>query len=537
MGSFEALWPVLIGIVAGLIFGYIIGGILNVGLGSAWSSSVENVSVPFAISAGTIMISMVVTFLLAFVVATFSIFKEARKVPIANIRDKDPTVMGSSRGMKIKTYTSVAILLLGGSGVLLYGSGQTGMTSAGLFVLGSIMVSSGLGLLLYNMISRICTGSDLRLMVSANLSRRPGKNPLSIGILALMLTLAVSLTLMGSMLEEEVNESYSDYGGGFSWVVETAVPFRGEVDDLPFEISVLLSVGHEGGTCSNINAPYPPRLLGVEEDFDDMADFGLTEFDDRYSTEGETWLGLHERIDGKIPILVDQNTLQWIYFESLGSEFEITSENGDDLILFVIGVLEPSVLTGTFVMSKTFLKDEFTSAAKPTFFLIGGDGSDSEKDIISGKFGESFPTTTAVSSLARENLDYELSYLYLFRDFLVFGLIVAMSSAAVFTHVRALALKREMATLRSIGVTKKRSVQYFLTENLIVFLVAAVSAIIGSLVSVIAFGTVLGGAVPSVSSILPSSIVILSFLGISVLISILSVLWSLKDFSGMTVRN
>jgi hypothetical protein len=374
-------------------------------------------------------------------------------------------------------------------------------------------------------------------MVTSNLSRRPGKNPLSIGILALMLTLAISLTLMGSMMEEEVSSSYDEYGGGFAWVVETAVPHRGEVDDLSLGVSVLFSIGEEGGTCSNINAPYPPRLLGVAEGFETVSDFGLIDFDDRYSSADAVWTGLHERIDGKIPILVDQNTLQWIYFERLGSEFKITSEVGEELILVVVGILEPSVLTGTFVMSKILLKEEFTSIAKPTFFLIRGTGDESEKRLISEQFENSFPTITSVKDLARENLDYELSYLYLFRDFLVFGLIVAMSSAAVFTHVRALSLRKEMATLRSIGVTKKRSVQYFLTENMLVFLIATLSALIGSIVSVLIFGTILGGALPSTSSILPSIIVVTSFLIVAALISFASAFWAMKDFGRLMVRN
>jgi hypothetical protein len=339
------------------------------------------------------------------------------------------------------------------------------------------------------------------------------------------------------MMEEDVSSSYDSYGGGFDWVIETSIPFRGDIEKIPLPVYPLLSVGEEGGTCSNINAPFPPRLLGVDETFGYDTDFDLIEHDNRYQSELFTWHGLRDRVDGKIPILVDQNTLQWIYYEDLGSEFQITSENGEELTLLVVGILGPSVLTGTFVMAWEILKEEFTSRAKPTFFLANGHGDPDEKDILAERFKDAFPTITSVKDLARENLNFELSYLYLFRDFLVFGLIVAMSSAAVFTHVRAISLKKEMATLRSIGVTRKRSARYFLTENMIIFSISTLAAVIGSFISVMVFGPLLGGLLPSISTLGPSTIVVVVFLFVAVIISVGSALWALKDFSKLTVRN
>ncbi|MGA1793993.1 MAG: FtsX-like permease family protein [Thermoplasmatota archaeon] len=537
IGMFEAFYPIALGGAGGIPLGYLIGYLLNIGLGSAWSDSVEGAGVPFHISPQTISIALGVSLSLAFVLALISVLKEAMVAPIANLRDEDPKVSSMKGAVKLRTLAAALLLAIGGLVVLLLGSRGSGMSSAGMFVLGSITASSGAGLILYVLVTRVSDRTDLSLMVSSNLSRRPGKNPLSIAILSLMLTLALSLTFMGSLLEEDVSSSYEEYGGGFTWVVETAVPFRGDIDLPEMEVSVLLSIGEEGGTCSNINAPYPPRLLGVEEGFDQVSDFGLISRDGRFGSDKETWRGLDERIDRKVPILVDQNTLQWIYYESLGSEFKLDAEDGTELTLLVVGVLEPSVLTGTFVMAKSILKEEFPSSSKPTYFLISGDGGEEERKMVSDAFSDSLPKVQWVGDLARENLDYELSYLYLFRDFLVFGLVVAMTSAAIFTHARALSLKREVTTLRAIGVTRKRSIQYFLTENLVVFLIATSGSIIGSLASVVIFGPVLGGGTPAASTLVPASIVIVTFMAVSILFSLISASRAIGSLSGLAPRN
>ncbi|MBN1539592.1 MAG: ABC transporter permease [Candidatus Thermoplasmatota archaeon] len=536
-GMFEALSPIILGAVMGLPMGYFIGFLLNLGLGSTWADSVEGAGVPFSIGPQTIIISLGLTLFLALLLAFISVIMEIRGAPIANLRDEDPKISIAGRSVKLRTLAAAILLTIGGMVVLYLGSGSSGMSSAGLFVLGSIMTSSGAGLILYVLVARVSDRSDLSLMVSSNLSRRPGKNPLSIAILSLMLTLALSLTFMGSLLEEDVTTSYDEYGGGYTWVVETAVPFRGDLELPEMEVSVLLSIGEEGGTCSNINAPYPPRLLGVEEDFDQFSDFGLVSRDGRFGSDREAWRGLHERIEGMVPILVDQNTLQWIYFESLGAEFQLTSESGKELTLLVVGVLEPSVLTGTFVMSKDILKEEFPSLAKPTYFLLSGNGGDQEKEKVASAFSDSFPKVEWVGDLASDNLHYELSYLYLFRDFLVFGLVVAMTSAAIFTHARALSLKREVITLRALGVTRRRSIQYFLTENMVIFSVATIGSILGSAVSVAIFGPVLGGGAPSVSALPPVLIVVVTFLAVTIVFSLISAYRAMVSVGRLSSRN
>jgi len=536
-GLFEALFPILLGGAGGIPLGYLIGYLLNLGLGSAWSNSVEGARVPFAIGPPTILVALGSSLVLALFLAFISVLREAMGAPIANLRDEEPKISTAGKSVKLRMLAAALLLTLGGSGVLYAGSGSSGMISAGMFVLGSIMTASGAGLVLYVLTARVWDGTDLSLMVSSNLSRRPGKNPLSIAILCLMLTLALSLTFMGSLLENDVSSSYDEYGGGFTWVVETAVPFRGSLDLQGLEVSVLLSIGEEGGTCSNINAPYPPRLLGVEEGFDLVSNFGLISHDGRFGSEKETWRGLNETMDGKIPILVDQNTLQWIYMRSLGSEFKLNAEDGQELTLLVVGVLDPSVLTGTFVMSKTILKEEFPSLAKPTYFLVSGNGGDTERKEIADAFSDSFPKIQWVGDLANENLDYELSYLYLFRDFLVFGLIVSMASAAIFTHARALSLKREVSTLRAIGVTRKRSVQYFLTENMVVISIVTVGSIIGSVVSILIFGPVLGGGTPSISTLVPAIIVVVTFMAVSIVFSLISASRAMRHLSGLAPRN
>jgi len=532
----ESIWSIIIGALAGVPAGMILGAFLNLGLSSAWSEAVEGAGVPLAFTLPSIFLSVSLGVMVSVLIVTSAIKRETGKAPITNVRDTDPSVSPLEGYGRIRTTISALMLGVGGGAILFAGGYFEGYTSVGFFVLGSVMLSIGPALLLYIALTRVRDTSDLTLMVSANLGRRAGKNPLTVAVLAMMLTLSISLTFMGGMLEEDVNESFDSYGGGFDHVVETSIPFRGELpgEDSGAEFIPLLSVGKEGGTCSNINAPFPPRLLGAPEGFGNISDFSLVRRDGRFDSDREAWNSLGNLLDDRVPILVDQNTLQWIYFGSLGSEYVLESESGDDIELVVIGILSPSVLTGTFVMSASVLKESFPSLSVPTYFLCR---SDIERSGIVDIFKDHGPVVSSVKELARENLDYELSYLYLFRDFLVFGLVVSMASAFIFTHTRAVRLREELATLRTMGVKRKRGAAYFVYENMAVFMISALGALVGSAASLLLFGPLIGGGSISTGSVGPGLLSAGAFIGTALAVSLGSAYTAVKDYGSLTRRN
>ncbi|MFO8050860.1 MAG: FtsX-like permease family protein [Thermoplasmatota archaeon] len=522
----ESSFSVLAGAVMGIPLGALLAYLMNLGLRSSWSRSVEEASIPFHISAGTFVVSASAALLASMVLVLLSTWAGTRGVVAVNIREKDPSISFAGKRRKVLWYVLGAAGIVFGLILLLSGRYVERSMVPASFTMGSILFSVGLSLLVYSLSARTVRMGHTSLMVSANLSRRPGKHPLAIALLVMGLTLALSLSTTAGILESGAEERIDDYGGGFQYLVETTDPYQGDVEDM--EHVVMVSVGSEGGTCSNLNAVYPPRLLGVPEKLMKEPGFQLSSSLDGLDSDGEAWNALSEKMDGSVPVLVDQNTLQWIYYRSLGDTFEMEDEGGEKVELLVIGVLEPSVLTGSFVMSGEHLRELFPSRARADYILVGE--GELEIDRVSEAFSELTPEVTAVRELAMENIESELSYLYLFRDFLVLGLLVSMASAAVFTHVRALSLRKEIEVMRRIGATGRRTIGYFLTENMVVFLIAAAASAGGSVISTLLFRGELGGGRLSAEILLPGAVIVALFLLVSAATASFSSIWALRSW-------
>ncbi|MEA3557821.1 MAG: ABC transporter permease, partial [Candidatus Thermoplasmatota archaeon] len=515
----ESAWSILTGIIIGIPLGYLLSLLLHAGLRSAWERSVESSSIPFHISIATLIFSVAVGSSVSLLLIMFSSWMETKQVVAVNLREKDASISSGTRRR---------LLFIGGAGtgagllIAIIGTGYGTSSAPTFFTISTILLSPGIAALIYSVISRTFRWGHTSLMVSANLSRRPGKHPLAVAILSMALALALSLTATGEIIQNGAEDRLDNYGGGFDLVVETTAPYAGDIELQGIDQAVFLSVGSEGGTCSNLNAVYPPRLLGAGEELLHGSNFDLAEQMDR--TDGSTWEGLSGMRDDAYPILVDRNTLQWIYYRSLGDRFRLDDESGNAVELVVIGVLEPSILTGSFVMSWEHLRELFPSRAMATYILLGGE--ELEREWIEKEFSGYSPIVTSVEDLARENLESELSYLYLFRDLLVIGLVVSMTSAAIFTHVRALSLKKEIEVMRRIGATSRRTVNYFLLENLIIFLIAAAGSLTGSIITMVLFMDHLGSGGNLADVVLPTSVVIAAFLAVSILTALLSSIWA-----------
>ncbi len=245
---------------------------------------------------------------------------------------------------------------------------------------------------------------------------------------------------------------------------------------------------------------------------------------------------LGSKEDDRIPIMVDENTLKWIYFGDVGTVFEIEPNPGTVVELVVIAILQPSILAGTFVMSEGFLKEIYPSPSSYDLFLIRGDTSDRNIQLIREHFDELGPEVRKVKDLAKENMEFELSYLGLFRDFLMFGALTSMAALVVFNHSRAVRFKNEMVIHRAIGVTKGRARSYILFENLMVLGLSLIASMIGAVITIAFSWKLFGDDIDILdlsSGILPI-LFILAF--ISVVSSMASAYWSVKGYDRQVPR-
>ena len=539
----EALPSVAFGAMMGAVVGTVLGLCLNAGLSLIWSDAVEGADVPFSVSFGSIVVSLCAGSVMALIVAVSAPLFNSRGARLANLRGEEPGTGSTSKGRNFRTAIGSVLVLTGlaafiGSSMIGAGTwAAVGLTAA------AIVMASGAGLLIHTLLSRVSDSSDTVLYSTSNLSRRPGRTPLTIVVLSIVLSLALSLSFTGAVLEDSAEDRAEGYGGGFDMVLETSLPLWGDLDDRlgglgpSLEVVPLLSVGKEGGRCSNINAPFPPRLLGVPPHFGTNSSFALSEMDGRYRSEEELWDSLGTTLDGRAPVLVDENTLKWIYFGSLGSRFEVEAEDGSFLELVVVGVLEPSVLTGTFVMSMDALRSAFPTISVCDIFLVRErEGGTDHAAELAEAFSDLHPTVERVEAISDRDLGYELSYLYLFRDFMALGLITALAAASVFAHSRVVGFRREFEVLRSIGVSRRKAAVYVITEGSAVFVISALASAISMVAWALSSpGTVLGGD-KGAGVLLAPFMVLTIFLTVSLLSISASALIALRDYGRERTR-
>ncbi len=532
----------LLGAFFGVLAGAALGLFFSAGLSSIWSTTVENARVPFSLSGRSVLTSVLAGSSISLISSLALSLLHSGKVPMKNLRGEDPSMTGRWKRPSW-TIISTVTIIIGTVLLLLLFLGPGQLPVEPLFIISTAALSAGLSSLLLLTVP-VVRSSGQTLLLSSELSRRPGRYPLAGAVIALTLSLVLSMTAVSGILLDSDSRLSSGYGGGYEFLIELSVPFTGDVQATvegvhpEIRAAPMFTVGSEGGTCTNINAVYPPRLIGVGDESGDWSGFRLLERDSRFRSDREAWSRLPYLIDGKVPILVDQNTLVWIYGKGLGDTFVLDMENGEEVELIVIGILSPSVLTGTFVMSRERLLDMYPSIAGVRMVLVDVP-ENIDADLVAEldrAFSGGPQSIRTTRELAKENLEGELSYLDLFRDLLLLGLFTATVSSFAFVHSRVVSLSRELSVMKAVGFDRRRAFIHLSAVNIAVISSSVISASICSLLSLPVLSRALSadGGTGGVPGLILTS---LAFAVFTAGISMLSAWLALKGFSAMVVKD
>jgi hypothetical protein len=359
---------------------------------------------------------------------------------------------------------------------------------------------------------------------------------------AATLFLVSSLAISGAVIQEEAVRAGS-MGGGYDLLGETALGYTEEPGDIrvngldDLEVTAIKSVGEEGGTCSNMNARFPLRLLGVGADFrgynevevrqsegggdsnraawrdlydgddavddaaDDAADGGDDDGDDDATAadaadatgDGQTGLGTFPT--GNIPIAVDYNTLVWIYGGALGSTYVLVDEGGAERTLEVTAVLENSIFAGTFVMAREYLELMYPEAAQYRVFLFNTDEDPADAaPLIEEAMSDFGMDVTPITEIVESNVRYERSFMELFQLYLGFGLVLGGIGLGIAMDRAVTERRHEIGVLRSLGFTRPMVMGQVILEA---GLIASAGLVLGSVVALWASGVTLAMWGPS----------------------------------------
>ncbi len=345
-----------------------------------------------------------------------------------------------------------------------------------------------------------------------NPTRRLSRTSQVIAIFTLVIFLIAALSINIAIQQRSLNVISIEQRGGYDIIGESAVPIAIDLENSTqtnnnklnapvldnVSITEIMMVGPPGGTCSNMNVRYPPRLLGVGHEFIQENLFRFIEKQSTTNSERSTWLELEkepEENDGRIPIVVDYNTLIWIYEGALGEIYTVEDEAGNKVELEVIGVIENSVFGGTFIMSQSNLEQLYPNSAEYRYALFKlkpgvkttPERTAAELEEALNRYGMD---AQAIRQLINENLEYERSFMVLFQAFLGLGLIVGIIGLGVVTTRSVQERRFEIGVLRALGFKRRMILKAFLLEPSFIGLLAIILGLaVGIISSYLAFGS------------------------------------------------
>ncbi|MCK5253017.1 MAG: ABC transporter permease, partial [Thermoplasmata archaeon] len=318
------VWAAIAGIL-GITLGAGLGASLVAALNSVWADAVQGATIPLRIDGGSLWLALGVGLLVTLATLFLSSRKASRAHIATALADRTGTGVDTSEPIPRKRAWALAIVLLTVPAVVGAIIGPTSNMGgiATFFIVGALASMGGVLIaipILERLETRVKRGGLLApwRMGLRSINRRPGRALTLIATFALVAFAVIGISWAGEIEIRYAGDLQEEMTGGYDVQAETWVQVGGDLKDDPdappgdWTVTPVKVVGHEGGTCSNLNARFPPRIMGMPPEFLEDVDLGF-----RSSTVGddrETWLSLEEQTGkGRIPVAVDYNTLVWVY--------------------------------------------------------------------------------------------------------------------------------------------------------------------------------------------------------------------------------
>ncbi|UCC93567.1 MAG: FtsX-like permease family protein, partial [Thermoplasmata archaeon] len=328
------VWGAIAGIL-GIMVGAGLGAGLVASLNTVWADAVQGATIPLRIDGGSLWLALGVGLL----VTLGTLFLAARKAARAHIAtalaDRSGVGVDTSEPIPRNRAAALALILLTVPALvaiaLMPSTDIGGIVS--FFIVGALASLGGVLIalpLLGRLEGRVNRGGLLApwRMGLRSLNRRAGRSLTLIATFAMVAFAVIGISWAGEIEIRYAGELQEEMTGGYDVVAETWVQVGGDLKDDPsapdgdWTVTPVKIVGHEGGTCSNLNARFPPRIMGMPPSFLEEVELGF-----RSSSVGgdrETWQYLSEETGkGRIPVVVDYNTLVWVYGGAQGDIYEV----------------------------------------------------------------------------------------------------------------------------------------------------------------------------------------------------------------------
>jgi ABC-type antimicrobial peptide transport system permease subunit len=493
------VWGVLAGVL-GIVAGAALGSSLVAALNSVWADAVEGADIPLRIDGGSLWLALGIGMLVTLATLFLASRRAARSNIAAALADRSGTGVDASPPIprwKAWRYALLLLVVPAVLGTII----QPATDISGIvtfFVVGALASLGGVLVavpLLERLEARLTKGGITVpwRMGLRSLNRRPGRTLTLVATFALVAFAVIGISWAGEMEIRYAGDLQEDMTGGYDVLAETWVQVGGDLKEDPaapagdWSVTPVKVVGHQGGTCSNLNARFPPRVMGMPPEFLENVELGFR--DSNQGSDAGTWASLAEMSGkGRIPVVVDYNTLVWVYGGSLGDVYEVEGDRGRVYEMEVVGVMEMSIFGGSFLTSLDLVETVYPDSAAYTYFLFdSGSGSpDKLAKELEEAFGDLGLDARTTVEVVQENLGYELSFLHLFQAYLALGLVIGALGLGALAAREVQDRRREIGGMKALGWPGRMVWQTFLSEQVWFAVAGVLVGIIGAAIAVVA---------------------------------------------------
>ncbi|HUR55894.1 MAG TPA: FtsX-like permease family protein, partial [Gemmataceae bacterium] len=372
-------------------------------------------------------------------------------------------------------------------------------------------------------------GMALLRVGARNAARNPTRSLLTAGLLASAAFLLVSVESFRRQPDRDFLDEKGG-SGGFNLMAEADVPlfrpfdtgegkadledalqaayggaatdprFRAAKAELAGVSSFALRLrGGDDASCLNLYQAARPRLLGVPDALIDRGGFKI--YDTLKTTAGENAnpLVLLRRTfpDGAIPVLLENNSAQWMLKVAVGDDIKVPGDDGKDVTFRVAGTLVDSPFQSELLLSEENFKRAFPKQEGFGAFLIRtppGKETDIGRVLETGLRANGFVATPTRDRVAAYQAVIG-AYLSTFQLLGGFGLLLGLLGLAVVVLRGVWERLGELALLRAVGYPTS-AVKFLVAAEIAVLLSVGLGLGVVAALASVAPHAASGAAVP-----------------------------------------
>ena len=333
--------------------------------------------------------------------------------------------------------------------------------SEGYFGAGAMLLLSGILYFRYYLVKKfgqqITVLKDAKDLSNRNMGRRTGRSLVTMASMAAGTFLVVSTGAFRKGPPVSPEDPLSGTGG-FSLLGESALPIYDDLNGVEgrelYDLNTTLLQNtqvvpirfREGddASCLNLNKAVRPRIYGVNP----------SEMAGRFSFAIGDWSQLNEILpDGKIPAVVDQNTMMWALKKGIGDEIEFLDGEGRSFSVQLVAAVKGSILQGAIYLPEEQFVKKFPQQGGYRSFMISVPPSESQmmQAYLEEKFSNyGLELTESIDRLS-EFQKVENTYLSIFQGLGGLGMLLGTVGLAVVVARNLMERGKEFGVMEALG--------------------------------------------------------------------------------------